>query len=106
MENIKYCRLCGAELNSEGICPTGHEFNKMCLNCECCSIQEEGMVCTNEDNLNDAVAKITENINEGKFGYSVANIELKPLPLKKPTKNCKRWRLDSSIKAELENLFV
>ena len=92
------CKICGTE-KIEGKCPNAElHLKKMCLNCESC----DGMFCNNQDNLNDAVEKIKQNVPAG---YSLENIELKPIALKDVTKKCKRWSLNFDIiKAEYENL--
>lgn len=97
-----FCKICGTE-KVNGVCPNAEShLKKMCLNCESCVNETDTAFCNNPDNLNDAVEKIKQNIPSG---YSLENIELKPLPLKDPTKKCKRWKLNvQSVLNEFEKL--
>lgn len=86
------CIFCGELLNAEGICPNAAQHYKpMCLNCEHMGIDGEDCVCCNEDNKNDTVQKIISSF-EG--GYQITGVTLKPLPLKDPTKKCRRYTKD------------
>ena len=74
------CKLCGQEMEN-GVCPVDHSFKKMCLNCQDVSDKGEGTyLCTNADNLNAALEKM-KAAAEKIGGYSIENIEIKPLPL-------------------------
>lgn len=91
---MKKCVLCGEELNENGICPNSNQhFKPMCLNCEFCQEHEEHCVCLNEENREDAVNKIKASF-EG--GYEIKEITLEPLPLKEPTKKCKRHSVNQN----------
>ena len=98
------CKLCGQEMEN-GVCPVDHSFKKMCLNCQDVSDKGEGTyLCTNADNLNAALEKM-KAAAEKIGGYSIENIEIKPLPLKKPTCKCGNWALSSDVRNSLEELF-
>ena len=87
----KFCPLCGSEL-VDGICPNQKShFKQMCLNCEFCKADEDGETyrCVSEGNMNNALKKIKESVPD--LGYE---IQLKPLPLKKPTLKCALWSPD------------
>lgn len=87
------CIFCGEPLNETGVCPNAAQhFKPMCLNCVNCSQSEDGLICTNNENKNDAAQKIMQSY-EG--GYKITNIELSPIPLKDPTKKCKRHTLNT-----------
>ena len=98
---INKCVFCGESLNEQGLCPnmTQH-FRPMCLNCTYCSLHhsiEDGSdnscVCLNEDNKTDAIQKIKSSFDGG---YEIVGIDLAPLPLKEPTRKCKRYKLHSN----------
>jgi hypothetical protein len=85
------CVFCGEILNEEGICPNMNQhFKPMCLNCD--FFDSERCFCLNEENEKDAEQKIRQNCD---FGYEITNLTLSPLPLKDPTKKCKRHFLNS-----------
>ena len=89
------CVFCGEPLSENGICPNAAQhFKPMCLNCLHCSNGEEGLICVNDENKNDAAQKIMQSY-EG--GYKITNIELSPIPLKDPTKKCKRHSIDMDV---------
>ena len=96
----KYCSLCGSALEN-GICPNHHETRAMCLNCTFCREQEDGeVVCDNSDNLKDAREKLLASFaSQQANGYAIKklDVEIEPLPLKKPTLMCKRWHLNSEL---------
>lgn len=96
------CKICGTE-KIDGKCPNAEmHLKKMCLNCVSCNIIDNGHVCLNEENLNDAMEKVKANVPSG---YEIENLELKPLALKDATKKCKRWVLDRDfIMEELLNI--
>lgn len=88
------CVFCGEILNEQGICPNAAQhFKPMCLNCIHCSCHEDGCICDNDENRNDAVQKLIQSY-EG--GYKITSVELAPIPLKDPTKKCKRHQLDTT----------
>ena len=89
------CIFCGETLTEQGVCPNmAQHYKPMCINCIHCSVDGENCICTNEDNKADAVQKIMSSY-EG--GYKITNIELSPIPLKDPTKKCKRHSLASDL---------
>lgn len=92
---MRKCILCGEELNDNGICPNSNlHFKPMCLNCEFCQENEEHCVCLNDENREDAINKIKASF-EG--GYEIKDITLEPLPLKEPTKKCKRYHSNNTL---------
>lgn len=93
------CIFCGELLNEEGKCPNAAQHLKpMCINCMHMGVDNidgsDVCVCCNEDNKNDAIQKIMSSY-EG--GYQITGITLKPLPLKDPTKKCKRYSLNQPV---------
>ena len=108
MEGIitNLCKFCGEELK-DNKCPKEHIFKKMCLNCQFAIKDEAGEVlfCTNKENLESIKNKMLKVANEVSESYGVANIDVKPLPLKKPTRKCGLWSLSEDVKKELINLF-
>lgn len=102
----KYCRFCGETLNEEGLCPNGHEFKKMCVNCIYCNEDaEDTLVCMNEDNKKAALNKMLELLKSEGGGYAVKTLEIEPVPLKKPTLKCGRWELDETIVKDVIGMF-
>lgn len=107
MKNL--CLLCGAELNENGVCPADHQIKKMCLNCVSCLNNEQdseemsiGRYCVNEENMNDTIKKMSEQLG----GYTIKNIELNPLPLKKPTVKCPRWTMNEvTVEETIKTIF-
>lgn len=98
------CVFCGKILDEQGLCPdAAQHFKLMCLNCQYCSCQEDGCICDNEDNKNDAIQKIMASY-EG--GYQITGVTLKPLPLKDPSKKCKRYMLETTCILEQLEKFV
>ena len=92
---IKKCILCGEELNELGLCPNASQhFKPMCLNCEYCQNLETHCLCMNDENREDAVNRIKSSF-EG--GYEIKDVVLEPLPLKEPTKKCKRYRANNAL---------
>lgn len=88
------CIFCGEALNEQGKCPNASQHLKpMCLNCIHMGFDEGNCLCCNEDNKNDAIQKIMSSY-EG--GYQITGVTLKPLPLKDPTKKCKRHALNNN----------
>lgn len=108
-----YCNLCGEKLGEDGKCPNNHVFKKMCLNCACLgSTENDGesgkaaLVCLSEENKKEAMEKMLTILKENGGGYSVKNLEIEPVPLKKPELKCKRWSLSEAAREEVLNLFV
>ena len=106
-----YCKFCGEKLNEEGQCPNNHEFKKMCLNCAFCAEVEEAesgksyFICSNEENKETAKEKMLKLLEENKGGYSVTNLEIAPLPIKRPELKCSKWELNDVVKDEVLGLF-
>ena len=92
----KLCNLCGTPLNDNGVCENSHSFKKMCVNCSFVEFTDNGYICTNEDNMKDAKTKMVEAAQAVAGGYSF-NLEVKPLPLKRPCAKCGRWTLSKEI---------
>jgi hypothetical protein len=89
------CILCGEILNENGICPnSAQHFKPMCLNCEYCQYTEQHCLCMNDENREDAINRIKASF-EG--GYEVKDVILEPLPLKEPTKKCKRYNPNNTL---------
>lgn len=101
------CKFCGAEL-VDGTCPNGHELKKMCINCGFCKNDGDTLLCQNDENESDAIAKIKAAAEAAAGGYEIGdiNIELKPLVIKKPSAKCKRWELDTEVLEVLKKIFV
>ena len=100
------CKFCGEPLNEEGLCPNEHVFKKMCLNCTSCGKNEDGeLVCKNEANLKSAFDKIMAAVKDAAQAYSVKNLEIAPLPLKKPTNKCGLWELSADVITEIAGMF-
>jgi hypothetical protein len=103
MENL--CVFCGEKLN-EGMSPIEHhEFKKMCLNCTCCKLEDENYFCENEDNKTTVLNKMKEAASAVTESYKLVNMDIAPLPLKKPTSKCKHWQLNDDVRSKLEELF-
>ena len=79
----------GLPIGEDGKIPV--EGKKMCINCSFC---EHGITCTNEENMNRAKEKVLAAVPGG---YEITNLEMKPLPLKDPTKKCINWSLDNEL---------
>lgn len=88
MEN-KVDIVTGLPIGEDGKYPV--EGKKMCLNCLFC---EAGPTCVNEKNMNAAREKVLAAVPGG---YEIINLELKPLPLKDPTKKCNNWQLNGEL---------
>ena len=101
----KYCIFCGEKLDENGVCKNSHEFKKMCLNCSFCSESENGLVCGNEENKQNALNKMLETIKKECGGYAVKSLEIEPVVLKKPTLKCGKWALSDAILREVVGLF-
>ena len=86
------CLFCGELLNEEGKCPNAAQhFKPMCVNCNFVGDEDGNLLCCNDENKNDAAQKIMSSY-EG--GYQITGLTLKPLPLKDPTKKCKRYKMN------------
>lgn len=104
----KFCKFCGTELNELGVCSNVHNANrKMCVNCSFVKITDDGYLCSNEYNMENARKKIIEVANSVDCGYSIDNInfDIKPLPLKRPTSKCALWELNKDIVNEFIKSF-
>lgn len=102
----QFCKFCGGPLNEEGLCPNRHSYKKMCLNCEYCGKNEKSeLVCKNEDNFKAAFDKIMAAVSGVTQSYSVKNLVIEPIPLKKPTAKCGSWKLSDVVLAEIEESF-
>lgn len=88
MEN-KVDIVTGLLIGEDGKLPI--EGKKMCLNCSFC---ENGITCASEDNMNRARERVLAAVPGG---YEISNLELKPLPLKDPTKKCVNWSLNNEL---------
>ena len=94
---INRCVFCGEPLNEQGVCPNmAQHFKPMCLNCVYCSTNSTDgeCICLNEDNKSDAVQKIKASLD---CGYEIVGLELAPLPLKEPSRKCKRHNLNTDV---------
>lgn len=88
---LNKCVFCGEQL-IEGVCPNIQQHIKpMCINCNFCKEENENCFCLNEDNKLDAINKIKASFDGG---YEIVGLDLNPLPLKEPTKRCKRYSLN------------
>ena len=106
-----YCILCGEVLDDGILTFQHHQFKKMCLNCAYAEHTVPGdtasdLICKNEDNKKLFIEKMKEAANAITESYSVDNIEISPLPIKKPTRKCKQWVLNENVKNSLVDLFV
>lgn len=100
------CVFCGEDLE-EGKTPIEHhQFKKMCVNCQHCEMVAGGYVCQNEDNKATVLNKMKEAASAITEAYRLVNIEISPLPLKKPKGKCKYWTLSEEVKQRMETLFV
>ena len=107
-----YCKFCGEPLDENGKCPNGHEAKKMCINCEFCGETEPdeasgkiSLVCTNEENRKAALEKMMGLLKENGGGYAVKVLEIEPVPLKKVTLKCGKWRLSDDAASEWMAMF-
>ena len=112
MEELTYCRLCGEKVELDGKCPNSHEFKKMCINCAFIGetaaddvSEKKSLVCMNEENRKEALNKMLKILEENGGGYTVKNLEIEPVPLKKPTLKCGKWCLSEEVKEEVLALF-
>lgn len=107
MEQEKFCKFCGTPLNEKEQCPNNHVFKKMCLNCGYLATIDGNMVCSNTENMEFARKRVIEAAKEAAAGYSITtlNIDLSPLPLKKPTAKCKEWVLSDLVLTTIKNSF-
>ena len=102
----QFCVFCGEEL-TEGITSLEHHnFKKMCVNCKHCEMVANGYVCQNEDNKNTVLNKMKDAATAITEAYKLVNIEIAPLPLKKPKGKCKYWSLSEEVKQRMEQLFA
>lgn len=88
---VNRCIFCGEQL-VEGVCPNQVQHIKpMCLNCVYSEEKGDSCYCVNEENKLDAIQKIKASFDGG---YEITGIELQPLPLKEPSRKCKRHTLN------------
>lgn len=100
-----YCIFCGEKLDENGACCNNHEFKKMCLNCTFCTSTEGSLYCGNDENKEAALNKMLELIKKESGGYSVKNLEIEPVALKKPTLKCGKWELSEQVLNKIKALF-
>ena len=87
------CVFCGETLNEIGVCPNmAQHFKPMCLNCTYCQNNLDNCTCQNEDNKKDAEEQIRKSYDGA---YEITTLTLSPLPLKDPSKKCKRYTFDA-----------
>lgn len=97
---MEKCIFCGETLNGNKLCPNIEQhFKPMCLNCQFCDYKQN-LLCLNDDNKKDAIEKL-KSIND--IGYEIKDIILSPLPLKDPTKKCKRYKFNEMLVVALNN---
>ena len=60
-------------------------------------VKDDNFICLNEENRIDAENKIKSTVG---CGYEITSLTLSPLPLKNPTKNCKRYKINGTILIE------
>lgn len=104
----KLCKFCGGEIKN-GNCVNGpHTFPKMCLNCKFSADCGTGIVCDNEENKMAQIEKIKKAAMETASGYELTNIniEVKPLPLKRPKLFCGKWQLSDEMVENIKAMFV
>ena len=87
---VNNCTICGAEL-VDGKCPSVHAVKPMCLNCIYVTDTGSEYRCVNEDVLEGAKQKMMAALPEG---YEIETLEIKPMLLKNPCKNCGKYLLD------------
>jgi L-asparaginase II len=99
------CVFCGEDLENEHTSLEHHSFKKMCVNCQHCEMVTDGYVCQNEENKNTVLTKMKDAASAITEAYKLVNIEISPLPLKKPKGKCKYWSLSEEVKQRMESLF-
>ena len=105
VKKCEYCRLCGTPLE-EGVCPNGHNFKKMCLNCEDCGVNADGeLVCKNAENLKATFDKMMSALSGITESYAVKTLEIQPVALKKPTLKCGKWHLSNEVANDFVKMF-
>lgn len=92
----KFCKICGNAVDEMGRCYNSHKNKKMCVNCAFVEFTDNGYLCKNEENMNDAKEKMIKAAQTVSNGYTFT-INVSPLPLKKPLAKCERWILDEKI---------
>jgi hypothetical protein len=65
----------------------------------------DGYVCQNEENKNTVLTKMKDAASAITEAYKLVNIEISPLPLKKPKGKCKYWTLSEEVQNQLLQLF-
>ena len=101
-----FCVFCGEDLEEGKTSLEHHQFKRMCVNCTHCEMVSNGYVCQNEENKNTVLTKMKEAASAITEAYKLVNIEISPLPLKKPKGKCKYWTLSEEVKQRMETLFV
>ena len=99
------CIFCGEELEEGKTSLEHHQFKKMCVNCQHCEMVSGGYVCQNEENKKTVLTKMKDAASAITEAYKLVNIEISPLPLKKPKGKCKYWSLSEEVKQRMESLF-
>lgn len=100
------CVFCGEDLETGQTSLEHHQFKKMCVNCQHCEMVSSGRyVCQNEENKNTVLTKMKDAASAITEAYKLVNIEISPLPLKKPKGKCKYWTLSEEVKQRMESLF-
>lgn len=100
------CVFCGEDLEEGKTSLEHHQFKKMCVNCQHCEMVSGGYVCQNEENKNTVLTKMKEAASAVTEAYKLINMDIAPLPLKKPKSKCKYWTLSGEVKKRFEELFV
>lgn len=104
-QETKLCVLCGEQLADGTSSFEHHEFKKMCINCEHCEYVEGNYLCKNDENKNAILNKMREAASAVTEAYKVTNMDIAPLPLKKPLSKCKHWSLSEEVRNRMETLF-
>ena len=96
----KICKFTGVEL-AEGV----ETIKKMCLNCVSLVENEDGTyACMNEAVMEQGREKIKAAALA--TGYEIADLKLKPMALKNPTKKCGVYSANISALAEELNAIL
>lgn len=94
----KFCKFTGVEL-TEGV----ETIKKMCLNCVSLVENEDGTyACMNEAVMEQGREKIKAAALA--MGHEIADLKLKPMALKNPTKKCGAYETDINSLVEELNI--